>query len=115
MMEKLPFRGAVISIQPRIRLHRSFDEMGHQYLGYALQLQGWLGDTEYERFSIGIGKAAQAKHQFKAGDVVSGQCLPVAEDKRKLEPVEYYKVSRLKVIEAPGYSKIATITYTTLR
>jgi len=99
MMEKLPFRGAVISIQPRIRIHRSFDEMGHQYLGYALHLQGWVGDTEEERFSIGIGKAAQGKHQFKIRDVISGQCLPVTEEKRMLEPVEYYKVSKLKVVE----------------
>ncbi len=71
-MEKIPFQGTIISIQPLIRLLRSFDEMGHQYLGYALSLQGSIGDIEKEHFSIGIGKAAQAKHQFKAGDAISG-------------------------------------------
>ena len=47
-------------------------------------------------FTVGIGKAAQAKHEFRAGDVVSGASLPVA-DSRK-EVVEFYKTSRLKLI-----------------
>ena len=43
-MEKLTFKGIIQSIQPRIRLTRSFDESSHEYLGYALFLRGQLGD-----------------------------------------------------------------------
>ena len=93
-MEKSNFTGTIISIQPRIRLTRSFDEASHTYLGFAIRLEGEL-DNIKTTFSIGIGKAAHAKHQFKVNDVISGECLPVpAPD---LEPVDYYKVSKLKV------------------
>ncbi len=39
-MEKSTFKGKIISIQPRIRLTRSFDEASHTYLGYAITLEG---------------------------------------------------------------------------
>lgn len=94
-MNKSTFTGKIISIQPRIRLLRSFDEASHTYLGYAIKLEGEL-DGEKTMFSIGIGKAAHAKQQFKVNDVISGACLPVPEP--DLEPVDYYKVSKLKVI-----------------
>jgi hypothetical protein len=61
-----------------------------------LRLQGQIGDQERE-FLIGIGKAAQAKHQFQVGDVVSGRSAPVADP--RLEPVDYYKTAGLKVIQ----------------
>jgi len=54
-------------------------------------------DEQEREFLVGIGKGAQAKHEFRAGDIVSGQCQPV-EDKRR-ETVEFYKVSKLKVLE----------------
>lgn len=92
-MNAIPFSGAIISIQPRIRLLRSFDESSHSYLGYAVSINGQV-DGEERVFSVGIGKAAQAKHQFKAGDAISGSGFPVVN--QKLEPVEYYKVSKLK-------------------
>lgn len=108
-MNKLIFTGIIQSIQPRIRLTRSFDESSHSYLGYAIVLRGWT-DSENELFasnhnlnetvrseqvfSIGIGKVAHEKHQFKTGDAISGECVPVADD--RLEPVEYYKVTKLK-------------------
>jgi len=94
-MNKSTFTGKIISIQPRIRLLRSFDEASHTYLGYAIKLEGEL-DGEKTMFSIGIGKAAHAKQQFKVNDVITGVCLPVPEP--DLEPVDYYKVSKLKVI-----------------
>jgi hypothetical protein len=93
---KLAWQGMILAVQPRIRLNRSFDERYHSYLGYALRLQGQIGDEEGE-FLIGIGKAAQAKHQFRAGDRVSGRSAPVAHP--ELEPVEYYKTAGLKVIQ----------------
>ena len=46
--------------------------------------------------AVGIGKAAHAKHQFKVNDIISGECVPVPDP--DTEPVEYYKVSKLKVI-----------------
>lgn len=94
-MEKSIFKGTIVSIQPRIRLTRSFDEASHTYLGYAIKLDGELNGEE-TIFFIGIGKAAHAKHQFKVNDVISGECVPVPDP--DMEPVEYYKVSKLKVI-----------------
>ena len=94
-MVKLPWSGHIISIQPRIRLTRSFDERYHSYLGYRLLIDGNINNEVCE-FSIGVGKAAHQKHQFQIGDEVSGESFPVA-DKQK-EPVEFYKTSRLKVI-----------------
>lgn len=46
---------------------------------------------------MGIGVAAQVKHQFRAGDRVSGRAESV-EDPR-MEPVEFYKASALKLVE----------------
>ena len=93
---KITWQGTLVAVQPRIRLMRSFDQRSHSYLGYALRIHGIIGDEERE-FLVGIGKGAQAKHQFRAGDTVSGKAEPVADD--RLEPVDFYKASGLKVIE----------------
>ncbi|MCP4415586.1 MAG: hypothetical protein GY805_03125 [Chloroflexi bacterium] len=92
-MSKLDWEGTIIGVQPRIQLTRSFDERYHTYLGYSLRIQGEI-DGEPGEFLIGIGKAAQAKHQFRVGDTVSGRSVPVANP--KLEPVDYYKTAALK-------------------
>lgn len=97
--DKLDWQGNVIAVQPRIRLTRSFDQRSHTYLGYALRLQGQIGDDE-GRFLVGIGKAAQAKHQFRVGDVVSGRSAPAINP--KLEPAEYYKTVGLNVVQRAG-------------
>ena len=94
--EKLSWQGRLISVQPRIRLLRSFDQRSHSYLGYALRVRGLIEGEERE-FLVGIGKGAQVKHGIQVGDVVSGQCLPVQDE--RMEVVEYYKTSKLKVIE----------------
>ena len=106
-MDKLSFKGTITSIQPRIRLTRSFDEASHTYLGYAIKIAGTIDGEEtissnQNIFSIGTGKAAQAKFNFKVNDVISGECLPVPDP--DMEPVAYYKVSKLaKVAEGePG-------------
>jgi len=93
---KLSWQGKVVSVQPRIRLTRSFDERSHTYLGYALRAQGTIGNESRE-FLAGIGKGAHAKHQFQAGDIVSGTSELVADS--RLEAVEFYKASGLKVLE----------------
>jgi 1,2-phenylacetyl-CoA epoxidase catalytic subunit len=76
MDNKFIFKGTITSIQPRIRLTRSFDEASHTYLGYAIKIAGTIDDEE-TTFSIGIGKAAQAKFNLKVNDVISGKCLSV--------------------------------------
>ena len=62
-MDKETFSGRIISIQPRIRLTRSFDEASHSYLGYGIKLEG--------------------KHQFKVTDEISGECLAVSDPVRE--------------------------------
>jgi len=94
-MEKAAWSGTITSVQPRIRLTRSFDERSHSYLGYCLVVQGIIGD-ESRQFSIGVGKAAYRKHQFQVGDEVCGESLPVADERK--EPVEFYKTSKLRVL-----------------
>ena len=96
MNEKLNWQGTLLAIQPRIRLSRSFDQRSHSYQGYALRIQGTIADEERE-FSVGIGQAAQTKHKLQTSDILSGRAEPVADP--KMEPVEFYKASGLKIIE----------------
>ncbi len=76
--EKIPWNGVLISVQPRIRLSRSFDQRSHTYLGYALRVRGSIG-SEVREFLVGVGQGAHAKHHFRAGDTVSGDALSVAD------------------------------------
>src|SRR5207302_1794052 len=64
------------------------------YLGYALGVRGSVG-SEAREFLVGVGEGAHTKHHFQVGDTVSGDALPVADP--RLETVEFYKVSDLKV------------------
>src|SRR3972149_9407994 len=96
MNEKVAWQGMLVSVQPRIRLTRSFDERSHSYMGYSFRVQGTAGSEDRD-FLVGIGKAAQAKHQFRAGDIVSGKAQPVADE--KTESVEFYKASGLELVE----------------
>lgn len=89
--------GIVTSVQPRIRLLRSFDQRSHAYLGYVLQIEGRVGDSDDSSFWIAVGKAAHAKHQFRVGDTVSGRSAPV-HDTRK-ESAAYYKSAGIKVLQ----------------
>ena len=100
-MAKLQWVGEVISVQPRIRLTRSFDQRSHTYLGYALTIRGAIA-CESREFSVGIGRAAQDKHRFEVGHVVSGVTEPVADP--NLEAVEFYKASALRVEETRSSS-----------
>jgi hypothetical protein len=92
--EKIPWHGVLIAVQPRIRLSRSFDQRSHTYLGYTLTVRGNVG-TEARAFLVGVGQGAHARHQFRAGDTVSGDALPVVDP--RLETVGFYKISNLKV------------------
>ncbi len=94
--EKVPWAGKIVSIQPRIRLLRSFDQRSHTYLGYVLLVQGTIG-AEHGEFQIAIGKAAQAKHRFQAGMEALGLSVPVPDP--RLETAGFYKTSGLKVLK----------------
>lgn len=95
MSAKLQWHGTITSVQPRIRLLRSFDERSHSYLGYVFRLDGEVGG-EHRQFTVAIGKAAQAKHEFQVGFEVNGEAVPVPDP--RTEPAEFYKASKLKVL-----------------
>lgn len=92
--EKAAWAGQIISVQPRIRMVRSFDQQSHSYLGYTLTVQGTIDGME-STFRVGMGVAAQAKHAFRVGDDAAG--LAVAVGDTDTEVVDYYKVSGLKL------------------
>ena len=94
-MERVAWSGTIVSVQPRIRFTRSFDERGHSYLGYSLRIAGMVGGEPRE-FSVGVGKAAHEKHKFQVGDQVRGESLPVADE--RLEDVELYRTTRIAVV-----------------
>jgi hypothetical protein len=94
--DKLVWQGQLTSVQPRIRLLRSFDQRNHAYLGYALRVRGMVNNKERE-FLVGIGKGTHAKHGFRVGDVVSGLCQLIKDEQK--ETVEFYKVSKLRILE----------------
>ncbi|MEE9421982.1 MAG: hypothetical protein V3V50_02390 [Gammaproteobacteria bacterium] len=84
----------MISVQPRIRLNRSFDERNHGYLGYSLRIEGAISGNP-QTFWVGIGKAAQDKCKFQYGVTANGKAHSVQDS--RIESVEYYKVSGLSV------------------
>jgi len=95
--EKTSWSGRVASVQPRIRLLRSFDQRQHSYQGYVLGIEGTCG-SETGRFLIAIGKSAQEKHAFQVGMEASGKSIAVGDP--RLETAAYYKTSGLKVAKA---------------
>ena len=111
MDAKVEWQGEITAVQPRIRLTRSLDERSHTYLGYVLRVRG-TADGEERELLVGIGKAAQAKHQFQVGDQVSGQGVPVAD--ARLETAELYKVSRLRVLARASHRVEAPPPFTTV-
>jgi hypothetical protein len=106
---KISWSGRLLAVKPRIRLLRSFDQRNHNYLGYVLHVSG-LADGREREFLVGIGKAAQAKYQFKAGDAMRGEACPVADN--RTEVVEFYKTSKLELIEQAGPSSISPPPWT---
>ena len=64
--EKIGWQGVLLSVQPRIRLTRSFDQRSHTYLGYTLK--GVAGsEVKPENFSSGWGKARTPNTTFGPG------------------------------------------------
>ena len=92
--EKVAWFGRIISVQPRIRLTRSFDQRYHSYQGYVLRIEGRIGDEPGE-FLVAVGKGTHAKRRFQAGMELSGFSVPVPEP--RLETAGFYKTSGIKV------------------
>ena len=69
-------------------------QRSHTYLGYSLTVRGSVG-TEAREFLVGVGQGAHNRHQFRAGDTVSGDALAVVDP--RFETVEFYKISSLRV------------------
>ena len=90
---KISWNGVILSVQPRIRLLRSFDQRSHSYLGYVLRLHGKIAG-EASQFMVAIGAGAQAKDQFQTGDEASGEGVFVTDS--LTETAEIYKVSKLQ-------------------
>ena len=94
--DKLDWHGTITSVQPRIRLWRSFDQRSHTYLGYVLRITGELTGRAGV-FLVAIGPTAQAKFAFRVGDEVQGRSEPVLDE--RLESAELYKTSHLKLLQ----------------
>jgi hypothetical protein len=103
--DKISWQGEITAVQPRIRLTRSFDQQSHTYLGYSLLINGTIAGHE-RALLIGIGKAARDKFRFRSGDVIPGESLQVADDRKK--PVEFYKTAKLKILERAADTEISS-------
>ena len=88
-MAKTAITGRILSVQPRIRLLRSFDQRQHNYPGYAL-----LIESGASQFWVGVGPAAHAKYRFCAGGIFSAEVESVAN--AELEIVDYYKAAKIR-------------------
>jgi hypothetical protein len=94
--DRVTWEGALVSVQPRIRLNRSFDERYHDYQGYLIVVQGRVGDEMREGL-VGIGKGAQARLGFRVGQMIRGYGRPVEDPRREI--AELYKAGGLAVVE----------------
>jgi hypothetical protein len=95
MNSKVEWKGTLKGVQPRIRLMRSYDQRSHTYLGYVLIISGEV-EGEPREFKVAIGKVAQAKHGFQAGDQVEGMSEPVIDQQQEI--AEFYKTSKLNIM-----------------
>lgn len=93
-IEKVPWSGSLVSVQPGIRLLRSFDERQHNYLGYVLRIDGNCGDDKGE-FLVAVGKGAHRKCELRRGMALRGLSVPVNDP--RMEVSGFYKTSKIEV------------------
>jgi hypothetical protein len=93
---KACWSGLIESVQPRIRLLRSFDQREHNYQGYVLRINGECKDQSGQ-FLIAVGPATHGKHQFQADIQLKGVSYPVLDPRR--ETAGYYQTIGIKIIE----------------
>jgi hypothetical protein len=86
MGQKIEWSGVLVSVQPRIRLSRSFDQRSHMYLGYALRVRGRIA-SEAREFLVGVGEGVQDRENFRVGAVSLNEKMAVADP--CLETVEF--------------------------
>ena len=91
-----------MSVQPRIRLSRSFDERSHSYLGYVLYIDGEKDGAE-EKFIVAVGKKTHEQYEFCSGMKLEGMAVPVPD--RNKEIADLYKVSGLSISDRFGTRK----------
>jgi len=101
---KVLWSGRIISVQPRIRLTRSFDERYHSYLGYVLSVASEC-DSQPGEILVAVGKKAHEKHQFAVGMELSGVSIPV--DEPQLEIAAFYKTSKIKILRESIPTKLS--------
>jgi hypothetical protein len=89
------WRGVITAIQPRIDLWRSFDQRGHEYLGYAVRVDGAVGGA-WREFTLMVSEAAHARHQLQAGIRARGTCVTMSNP--VMEIAEYREVGGLEVL-----------------
>lgn len=94
-VSKSIFAGTVLAVQPRIRLHRSFDQRHHSYQGYVLRIDGQV-DGWNRQVVLAIGEAAQEKNAFRSGDQITGEGEFVLNPKAEI--ADLYKAARLSVV-----------------
>ena len=94
--DKIPWSGCLVSVQPRIRLWRSFDQFQHTYLAYLLTVAGEKGNEPGE-FKVAVGKGAHEKHRFQTGMEVSGLSISVVD--KRMETAEMYRTSAIRIIK----------------
>lgn len=92
---RLFWSGRLLGVQPRIDLTRSFDQRYDSYLGFLLLIEGEVGGAS-RSFTVRIGPGAQAKHAFRAGDLVSGIAHAVPDPER--EVADLFKASGLELL-----------------
>lgn len=102
---KVSWSGRIVSVQPRIRLTRSFDERYHSYLGYVLRVTGEC-DGQLGKFLVAVGKKAHEKHKFAEGMELNGVSVPV--NNTRLETAAYYKTSKLRVTDSLSPVELAS-------
>lgn len=107
MPDKVNFEGTITAVKARIRLIRSFDEVSHAYLGYTLVMDAMTDSKDWKNLRVGVGKKTHEKHQFRIGDYVSGEAVPVEYPEQ--EWADFYKVSGLNIITRGDISEVRPV------
>ncbi len=95
MPSQIPFSGIVLAVQPRVLLHRSFDQRHEEYLGYVLRVSGHL-DGRPCAFLVGLTEADQERAGLQAGDHVEGQGVLVHDRRTEISDID--RVTGLRAI-----------------
>jgi hypothetical protein len=95
MPSQVSFSGVVLAVQPRVMLHRSFDQRHEEYLGYVLRVSGHL-DGRPRAFLVGLSEADQERAGLQAGDHVEGQGALVHDRRTEISDID--RVTGLRAI-----------------